>query len=195
MSTEIIDWANPLWETTIPEWLRQPGAIDAPWRIHIILHTQIVKWFDIWDQNNGNMKSWLENAKIWTRCTYMSYQFEVIQSGEKKFLMLADCIYKINGNGADSTIWEWIHTIADTLWIAWLKVMSREQIHSFQDDRRIFSPWMVYASSSTDPEYSYYIWAWIPDNNSWYNCNKNHSHCYGTSGSIVLRCIVELSDW
>lgn len=164
-----------------------------------ILSTETPPSFSEWDQSNGVMKEWLEWASVGSKCSYMSHQFEVIQSWSEKLLMLLEIIPKsgTNFNRKNSTNFnsltfqQWIDTISDTMRVPWLQVMSKTQMDPIKGNKEIFPDEDNYVSSLLDQNI---FWAWAPASRYWINCTASVAYCSNVgSYPWTIRCILELS--
>ena len=184
-----LPFQKPVWHTS------QSGASSVATDTAVAVVgtlTQPAPSFSEWDQANGKMKDWRKSAKVWSSCTYMGHQFEVIQSWSEKLLMLSDAIMKSGDDMRKLTRGEWMATIATSMQIVWLRVMSREQMEPIQGDTAIFSISNTYLSSSPDDSSDGFL-VWIPDYSYWDDCYAGNDSCYNGFTPMALRCVVALS--
>jgi hypothetical protein len=142
------------------------------------------------DHTNTVMKNWLSIAPVWTKCMYVNHEFEVIQSGDEKLLMLSEIITKDRDGMRDLTRWAWKNTIAVTMKIPWLRMMKNNEIESIQRDLRIFPNWIIYLSALLN---TYDSSVKYPIDIEWHDFFEyDYGYC-NYKGPMALRCVVELS--
>lgn len=144
--------------------------------------------FEEADRESGNMKRWIEKSAAWSKCSYGGHQFELIQLGEEKLVMLTKIITK---DDTVDTKRNWRNNVRATMWLSWLSLMTREQIEVIQEDIYLFPTWYVFLPSSHNSESDMVYFSTI---NSWeyIDLDTNGRISYDDS-QVALRCILNIS--